>query len=78
MFAMIAMMTSIWGCAVQVNVDGIVSDGCAWTSDMYLTEASIKALRDAQKDHPEVRVDREKIVTHNKLYQENCVDNIKK
>ncbi len=72
------MMTLMTACAPQIRVDDVVSNGCAWVSDLYLTEASIKALRDAQVDHPEVRMDREMIVTHNRLYEENCPPTPKK
>lgn len=66
------MMISITACAVQVKVDGVRSDGCVWTSPIFLSEPSIQALREAQTKHPEVRIDREQISKHNKLYNENC------
>lgn len=59
------------GC-ITVEVTGVTSDGCAWTKPLYLTEASIAALRSAQEVDPDVRIDREAIVTHNRLWQENC------
>lgn len=59
------------GC-ITVEVTGVKSDGCSWVSPLYMQKPSITALRNAQKEHPEVRIDREKIVAHNKNYQANC------
>lgn len=68
------MMTLMTGCAglLTVEVTGVKSDACAWVEPLWLSEPSIKALRDAQTDHPEVRKDREAIVIHNKMTQLNC------
>lgn len=66
-------MILMTGCGlVTVEVTGIRSDGCAWVSPLYLTEASINALRNAQKIDPMVRIDRENIVRHNRLYETFC------
>lgn len=63
------------GCGlIAVEVTGVVSNGCAWISPIYLTESSITALRTAQTVNPEVRIDRENIVRHNKLYEEFCLE----
>lgn len=74
MFTTVMIILLIQGCAglLTVEVMGVKSDGCVWVDPLYLSEPSIKALRDAQVDHPEVRSDREQIVIHNKLYELNC------
>lgn len=59
------------GC-VNANIEDVRSDGCAWVRPILLSDASIQALREAQKTHPEVRQDREKIVKHDILWFENC------
>jgi len=61
------------GCgSLAVEVTDVKSDACAWVKPIWLSEPSIKALRDAQEEHPEVRADREAIVLHNKITLINC------
>lgn len=59
------------GC-VTLNIEGVRSDGCAWVTDLYLSKPSATALLNAQQTNPEVRVDRERIASHNKNWQKNC------
>lgn len=67
-------MSLMTGCALlpPVEVTAITDNGCVWAKPIYLSEPGIAALREAQKQYPEVREDREAIVLHNRLYERIC------
>jgi hypothetical protein len=74
-----ACLTMIWisGCNAkdQLSIPTVVaaiSNNCSWAQEIRLTLASKEALRKAQKDHPEIRTDREALAAYNMAVEKNC------
>lgn len=71
------MMTLMTSCATLGlgelgESEPVVSNGCEWVEPIYLSEATIKALRELAQTNPEVQQDRINLATHNKNYEEFC------